>query len=101
MTANKAIKKTAALLEHLGIVGWTVLVEDLGDRSPVTGLRLFGTRRTAAKQIVISTRYLDDDAETMRTILHETAHAVLADDHGSAFRWALAHVRKLNPQAAE
>lgn len=89
MTIETSISTTLNLLAAVGVGTWNVcVVEDFPEHPMRAGLCSY-----RQKTIYLSSQYLDDDEEMLKTIRHEIAHVLSeGDEHGELFEDVLATV---------
>lgn len=85
MTPAQARAATEALIEAHGLVGWTFTLTN-ARRS--AGVCKYNTRQIGISKALMAQRSYDD---TMMTITHEIAHAIVGYKHGHDRVWAAKH----------
>jgi len=103
MNVQNAIDETLACLSAVGRRDWNVMVIETF-RGKDENLR--GAASMLDKCIVLSGKFIDDDAEMRRVIEHECAHAICEGDmceaaeHGDNFQDALERVQRVRRSAS-
>lgn len=85
MTTHEAAKITRELLARHGLTGWTVT---FGNAKHRAGVCSYAKRTIGLSRFVMAVR---SHEETLMTITHEVAHAIVGAGHGHDRVWALKH----------
>lgn len=85
MTISQARRVTEELIEEHGLHGWRFVTDTARRRN---GICDFGTRTISLSRIMLAFRSYD---ESMMTITHELAHALVGPRHGHDSVWAAKH----------
>ncbi|ARQ95530.1 SprT-like protein [Mycobacterium phage Shandong1] len=85
MTMSEARRITTALIAEHGLVGWTVKFDNARRRA---GQCSYGPRTISLSKPLMAQRSY---ADTMNTITHELAHALVGHSHGHDAVWSAKH----------
>ncbi|ASR87250.1 SprT-like protease [Mycobacterium phage LastHope] len=85
MSQMEAHQITVGLIREHGLIGWTVAWDNARRRA---GQCRYSTRTISLSRALLRQRSYDD---TMMTITHEIAHALVGPKHGHNAVWAAKH----------